>query len=76
MGFKKNHFTFICVCVCTHACHSVCVEIRGQLIEVIPLCCVGSRDQVQATRLDNKYLYLPHLTGPYNGILGDVSCSH
>lgn len=75
-GILKKIILYLFVCVCTHVCQSVCVEIRGQLTEVISLCCVGSWDQVQATRLDSKYPYLPHLAGPYNGILGDVCCSH
>ena len=24
------HICFICVCTCMHACHRVCVEVRGQ----------------------------------------------
>lgn len=79
-GVFKNHFTFICVCVCLYTCVPQCVCVRaqigGQLTEVISLRRVGSRDQVQATRLDSKYPYLPHLAGPYNGILDDVCGSH
>lgn len=63
------HLFTLCVFRCAHTsvCHSIHVEIRGQLWElVLSFHHVGPTDQVQVLRLESNFLYsLSHLTGPW-----------
>lgn len=52
-------FDCVCVCVHKHVCHHVCMEIRGQVCEVVSslLFYMGSRDRTQVSRPAQQ----PHL---------------
>ena len=55
---RHTHATGDHVQVWMHACHGMCVEVRGQFVWVI-LSCVGPCVWTQVIRLGSKHLCLP-----------------
>jgi hypothetical protein len=67
----------VCVCVCSQACHSICVEVKGQLVEIYSdrLPC-ESQEQSHALRLGRLNLYCwAMLLAPWVHLLTKTFCS-